>query len=593
LKSAILLVVLPAVMLAQQGVGPPTFPAPAVGVSSIGLRQTFANYWEWRLAVEPELATRVGRDEYNDRWRDWSKSARDRARASREEFLRQVQYVAVGNLTSAEHLSADLLEYELRTELDAERVLHLVTRVSQSDGLHNDVFSTIDQMPARSVRDYGNIVARIRALPVYVDQSIELMSEQLAAGLAQPSVVVDLMLEQVAAQAGASPDSSPLLAAFETFPPGIGESDRARLRAEATAAFTGRFVPSWRRLEAFLHDTYRPQARVGLGIGTLPDGPDAYASLIRSYTTTRLEPSEIHQLGLREVARLDGEMARLIRQAGFSGTPAEFEQRLRNDEAQRFTGQDEMLQFARDVLSRLEPQIPVLFLRQPRTRVGVRPIPPDREASTASNYTAGTPDGSRPAWFNMNTYRPAEQSKYTIEALVLHETVPGHHLQVGLARELEDVPEFRRVFRAGSFTEGWALYAESLGSDLGVYQDPASRFGQLASEKFRAVRLVVDTGLHAMGWSRDEARAYFAEHAPSQSLAEIDRYIARPAQALAYKIGELRIRDLRRRAEQQLGPRFDLREFHDAVLRNGALPLDLLEQQIDAYLDPTRAPPLR
>jgi len=220
----------------------------------------------------------------------------------------------------------------------------------------------------------------------------------------------------------------------------------------------------------------------------------------------------------------------------------------------------------------------------PKMTVGVRPIPPDREASTASNYTVGTTDGSRPAWFNMNTYRPQGQFKYTIDALVLHESVPGHHLQVGLARELPGLPEFRRAFGAAAFSEGWGLYAESLGQEIGAYRDSSSRFGQLATEQFRAVRLVVDTGIHAMGWSRDRAREYFALHAPAESLAEVDRYIARPGQALAYKLGQLKIMELRRKAEQTLGSRFDIRAFHDAVLRNGTLPLDLLEEEIDAYL---------
>jgi prolyl oligopeptidase len=246
--------------------------------------------------------------------------------------------------------------------------------------------------------------------------------------------------------------------------------------------------------------------------------------------------------------------------------------------------QEEMLQYARDVLARVQPGLPRLFKRVPKMTVGVRPIPPDREASSASNYSVGTPDGSRPAWFNMNTYRPQDQFKYTIAALVLHESVPGHHLQIGLARELPGLPEFRRAFGAAAFTEGWALYAESLGQEIGAYRDGTSRFGQLASEEFRAVRLVVDTGIHAMGWSRDRAREYFALHAPAQSLAEVDRYIARPGQALAYKLGQLKILELRRKAEKALGARFDIREFHDAVLRNGTLPLDLLDEQVNAYI---------
>ena len=319
-------------------------------------------------------------------------------------------------------------------------------------------------------------------------------------------------------------------------------------------------------------------------MSTTPYGGRAYASLIRNYTTTRMEASAIHQLGLDEVSRIEGEMAKLARDAGFSGTGAEYERKLASDPAMHFSTKDEMLRSAREVLARVEPQVPRLFRRTPRMTVGVRPIPPDREASAASSYTAGTADGTRSAWFNMNTYRPTDQTKYKIEALVLHETVPGHHLQFALGRELVGLPEFRTMFRAAAFSEGWGLYAESLGSELGAYRDSSTRFGQLASELFRAVRLVVDTGIHSMGWSRDRAREYFAQHVPSQSLAEVDRYIARPGQALAYKLGELEILRLRRKAEQALGSRFDVRDFHDAVLRNGALPLDLLEPQVDAYI---------
>ena len=255
----------------------------------------------------------------------------------------------------------------------------------------------------------------------------------------------------------------------------------------------------------------------------------------------------------------------------------------------KFESQDEMLAYATDVLNALQPTIATLFLHQPRARVGVRPIPPELEASQASNYIAGTADGARPAWFNLNTYRPRDQVKYRMEALVLHETVPGHHLQMGLARELEGVPTFQRSLQASAFSEGWGLYAEGLGTTLGVvYRDPTTRFGRLASERFRAVRLVVDTGLHAMGWSRERAREYFAAHVPSQSLAEVDRYIAMPAQALAYKLGQLKILELRERAEKALGSRFDLRQFHDVVLRNGTIPLDLLEEEVDTYLSEAR-----
>jgi uncharacterized protein (DUF885 family) len=576
----------PALLAAQVPLGSERFSGP----SSQALHQLFNDYWEWRLAQEPELATRVGRNEHNGRWTDWSRDARDRRRRAREEYLQQAMLLSPGTLTPDDRLSAWLLEYELATSLETETYADAVQRISQADGAHNAVFSVIDQMPSRTVAEYEQILARLEALPRYVDQTIALAREQLAGGLAQPQVVVDLMREQVSAQGAYSAANSPLLAAFRRFPDAVSAGDRERLQSRAVAAYDGPFIQSWRRLETFLRETYRPKARTSVSVSSLPPGPTAYAALIRLYTTTRTPAEAIHQRGLDEVTRIEREMEVIARAEGFAGSATEFERELGRRPGMRFASQDEMLAYARHVLGRVQPELPKLFRRQPRMTVGIRPIPPDREAATASNYTAGTADGTRPGWFNMNTYRPQDQVKYRTEALVLHETVPGHHLQVGLARELGGLPPFRTVFQASAFSEGWGLYAESLGAALGtVYGDSATRFGQLASEQFRAVRLVVDTGLHAMGWSRDRARAYFTEHVPGQSLAEVDRYIARPGQALAYKLGELKIKELRRRAEQALGPRFDVRDFHDAVLRNGSLPLDLLEQQIDAYIAAARA----
>jgi len=578
-KLALLLaLVLAPIVLPAQG------PEKFVGPSSQTLYQLFVEYWEWRLAQQPELATRFGRVDHNDRWRDWSKTARERVRRDRDEFLQKAIYLEPGNLNAADRLSARLMISELQTQLEAEPYLELVQRTSQSDGAHNDVFGAIDAMPSRTVKDYENIITRLRALPVYVDQTIDLMREQLAAGLAQPAIVIDLTLDQVVAQREASPDQSPLLNAFRRFPGDFRPAEQERLRADARKAYEQQFVSSWKKLETFLRETYRPHARTEIGLGSLKNGRAAYTALVHAYTTTRLEPERIHQLGLDEVARIEKEMARLAREAGFSGSVTDFEKQLGAQPGMRFTSQEEMLQYARDVLARVQPALPRLFIRLPKMTVGVRPIPPDREASTASNYTVGTADGSRPAWFNMNTYRPQDQFKYTIPALVLHESVPGHHLQIGLARELPGLPDFRRAYSASAFSEGWALYGESLGQELGAYTELSTRFGQLASEQFRAVRLVVDTGIHAMGWSRDRAREYFALHAPAQSLAEVDRYIARPGQALAYKLGQLKILELRHRAEQKLGAKFDIREFHDAVLRNGTLPLDLLEDEVDAYI---------
>jgi uncharacterized protein (DUF885 family) len=559
------------------------------GPSSQSLHQLWNDYWEWRLVEEPELATSVGRPHVNDRWRDLSKATRERVRATRQEYLERSLILSPGTLTPADYLSALLWEYELKDGIEAQDYLDLIQTLSQADGAHNRVFQTIDQMPARMAADYENILARLAGLPRYVDQVIALLDEQLEAGLTRPAVVVDLMLDQLAAQRARPAFESPLLAAFVHFPADMPGSTQRRLRARALEEHGRAFVPSWTRLEQYLRDRYRPKATREVGLSALPNGAAIYARLVRYFTSTRMTPDEIHALGLREVDRIERQMRAIAAEYGFTGSLADFERDLAARPGMRFESEDEMLAYAEDVLSSVQPRISTLFPRTPRAQVRVRPIPPDRAASTASNYVPGLPDGSRSAFFNMNTYRPTEQVKYTVEALVLHETVPGHHLQVGLARELEGLPTFRTAFRSAAFSEGWGLYAESLGPELAVvYREAPTRFGRLASEQFRAVRLVVDTGLHAKGWTREQAQAYFREHVPSQSLAEVDRYIARPGQALAYKIGQLRIQDLRHEAEQALGPRFDVRAFHDVVLRNGSLPLDMLDEQVRAYIAQAR-----
>jgi uncharacterized protein (DUF885 family) len=555
------------------------------GPSSQSLHQLWNDYWEWRLVEEPELATSVGRPHVNDRWRDLSKAARDRARATRQENLERSLILSPGTLTPADYLSAILWEYELRDGIEAQDYLDLVQTVSQIDGAHNRVFRIIEQMPAATLHDYENVLGRLAALPHHVDQVVALLDEQLDAGLARPTIVVDLMLEQMTAQRSLTALESPLLRAFGHFPEDMAGTTQRRLRTQAVAAYTQQFVPSWTRLEQYLRDRYRPRAAQAIGLSSLPSGPAIYARLVRYFTSTKMSPDEIHQLGLKEVARIEGEMRVIADEYGFTGSLNEFARDLASRPGMRFESEDEMLAYAEDVLTSVRPRLSTLFLHAPRTELRIRPIPADRASSTPSSYSAGAANGSRPAFFNMNTYRPTEQVKYTVEALVLHETVPGHHLQVGLARELENLPTFRTAFRSAAFSEGWGLYAESLGTALGgVYRDAPTRFGRLASEQFRAVRLVVDTGIHAKGWSREQAQAYFREHAPSQSLAEVDRYIALPGQALAYKIGELRIQALRRRAEQALGTRFDVRAFHDAILRNGSLPLEILEEQVTAYI---------
>jgi uncharacterized protein (DUF885 family) len=542
--------------------------------------QTFAE----RLRDDPEFATSIGHHEYDDRWTDWSKAGREQRRAHHAQRLRELSGFPVASLSPQERLSAHLMEYILRQQLESTDLEDGLLRVTQQNGLHNRVYNIFDRMPARTPSDYRNLLARLNALPTYIDQNIALLNEAVTRGLTQPRPVVDLVAAQLAAQIAQDQTHSALLAAFRRFPPAIPPSDQAMLRSQASDAFEHRFLPAWRKYHDYITGFYAQHARQGVGIGSIAGGADDYNILVRLYTTTNSTPAEIHKLGLSEVDRIEGEMRAVLREAGFNGSIPAYEQRLENSPEQHFHSKEEMLVYCRNAAKIIEPRLPDLFAHVPGLLYGIRPIPADREAATATNAEAPSPDYSAPGWMNLNTYQPAKQVKYDKEALVLHEAVPGHVFQLTLARQIPGLPEFRKFYSNSAYVEGWALYAESLGSELGVYQDPSSKFGQLASERFRAVRLVVDTGLHSMGWTRQQAIDYFQAHAPDESLAEVDRYISWPGQALSYKMGQLRIVKLRDEARQKLGTRFDMREFHDRILRNGVLPLELLQQEVEASL---------
>jgi uncharacterized protein (DUF885 family) len=423
---------------------------------------------------------------------------------------------------------------------------------------------------------------------VYMDQNIDILKESIARGLTQPALVVDLVTKQIAAQVAQDQATTPLLIAFRHFPSNFPEEQQTKLRDEAVAAYEKEFVPAWKKLLEFLQTTYAPKARPQIGLSSLPGGREEYAILVRRLTTTNTSPDEIHKIGETEVQRIETEMLAVARETGFTGTISEFDKKLDSDPAQHFRSKEEMLIFCRNVAKIIEPELPNQFKHIPMMLYGVRAIPEDREQATASNAEAPAPDGSVPGWFNLNAYQPEKQARYDKEALTLHEAVPGHIFQGSLARSQQGLPEFRRFYSNSAYGEGWALYAESLGSQLGLYRDPYSHYGELASERFRAVRLVVDTGIHAMGWTREQAVDYFRAHAPEIPVAEIDRYISWPGQALAYKTGQLKILELRKEAEQKLGPKFDIRDFHDAVLRDGRLPLELLQEQVGKYINNAR-----
>ena len=552
--------------------------------SAQSVQDFFKETWEESLRDQPEFAARLGRHEFDGTWTDYSKAARAERRSHLEERLAQAARIDVNKLTAQESLSLRLLAYDLRVRLDAWDATMLMLPVGQLFGLHTSVYQAFDGAPARTVRDYEHQLLRLQGIPKLIDQRLAALDEAIAAHMTQPKVVVDRVLQQVAEQLRQTPDDSGLLEAFRHFPANIPQADQQRLKSQAAAAYQEAFLPAWKKLHTYLETQYLPAARASIAVTSLPKGRETYNALIRSLTTTNLTPEEIHNLGLAEVKRLEGEMQALLKEAGFNGAISEYERKLAADPAQHFASKDEMLAYCRNIAKLIEPQLPNQFKRIPVLLYGVRAIPPDREAATASNAQAPAPDFSRPGWFNLNAYQPERQVKYNKESLVLHEAVPGHIFQGTLAQGLADLPEFRRFYSNSAYGEGWALYVEALGSELGLYREPSSRFGQLASERFRAVRLVVDTGMHANGWSREKALDYLATHSPDVSSAEIDRYISWPGQALSYKLGQLKIRELRTYAEQQLGAKFDVRDFHDVVLRDGRLPLELLDEQVKEYV---------
>jgi uncharacterized protein (DUF885 family) len=556
----------------------------AVSSSSPELAKFFSDYFEETLRDSPEYATQIGRHEYDDRWSDLSKEGRARRRSHLEQALTKADSFSKSPLSDEDRLSVDLLRYDLRTQLDAYELQTYLVRVGQLFGFHNNVYTIVDRMPSFTVKDCENIIARLHAIPLYIDQNIEIMNEAISHQITQPKIVSDLVIGQLTTQVGQDADKTALLFFLKKMPPSIPEAERERLRKEATAAFENDFRPAWRKVLAYMQTTYSAHVRPGVGISSLPNGKEDYQILIRRLTTTNETPEEIHKIGLAEVDRIEGEMLAIARQTGFQGTVSELELRLANDPDQKFHSKDEMLIYCRNAAKIIEPDLPNQFKHIPLLLYGVRAIPEDREAATASNAQAPSPDGSTPGWFNLQAYQPEKQVKYDKEALVLHEAVPGHIFQISLAHSLPGLPDFRKFYNNSAYAEGWALYAESLGSELGMYKDPYNKFGQLASERFRAARLVIDTGIHAMGWSREQAQDYLKAHAPTENLAEVDRYISWPAQALAYKTGQLEIMKLRHQAEAQLGPKFDVRDFHDAVLRNGALPMELLDVQVGKYV---------
>jgi uncharacterized protein (DUF885 family) len=461
--------------------------------------------------------------------------------------------------------------------------------INQMDGIHTSAADNLSLQPRETVGDYGDILSRLDTLHTAVDQTLALLEGGLARGYTPSRYAVRGVPDQISGLIPPDPLASALLKPFSEFPALIGEGERARLRARARRAFTDSVVPSLEKLREFLVDRYLPSCRETVGVSSLPDGVATYAYRVRWQTTTDQTPEEIHEIGLREIARIRAQMESVVGHTGFKGSLTEFFRHLRTDRRFFYERPEELLDRYRVIAKKADPTLARLFGRLPRLPYGVEAVPEFRAPSSpTAYYIGGAPATGRPGYFYANTHDVGSRPRWQMETLVLHEAVPGHHLQISLAQEQTDTPDFRRHSSCTAFVEGWGLYAESLGGEMGFFEDPYSKFGQLTFEMWRAIRLVVDTGIHAKGWSRQQAIDLFRQNTGMSELemgVEVDRYIVWPGQALAYKIGQLKFRELRTFAEGRLGERFDVRAFHDVVLEEGALPLRRLERRVRAWVD--------
>jgi len=559
----------------------------ALAGPSEDFHQLLDEAWEYYLAENPMVASRAGDRRYNTEWRDRSLDAIQRQHLQRRDFLRRVYAIDKTALSEADQLNYELFRRDLQQRVDAHQFNGYLMPFSQRGGVQN-LDSQASYLRFDTVGDFEDWLARLDKIDTVIDHTIEVANRGIEKGVVLPRVLMERIPDQIAVQLVEEGADSPFYRTFETMPDGITEKDRERLQTAAIKTIEDTVVPAYRKLARYFEKTYLPATRDSVGLSSLPNGSAWYEFLARSFTTTILTPDQIHRTGLEEVKRIRGEMQQIIDELEFEGDFQDFLTFLRTDPQFYYDNPDDLYEAYLATSKRIDPELVKLFGTLPRMPYGVKPIPdaiaPD---TTTAYYSRPAADGSRAGIYWVNLYRPEVRPKYEIEVLSVHEAMPGHHLQLAIQQELGDMPNFRRYSGFTAFVEGWGLYSESLGYDLGLYKDPYSRFGALTYDMWRAVRLVVDTGIHYKGWTRQQAIDFFKDNAAKTEhdiVNEIDRYIVMPGQALAYKIGQLKILSLRASAEAALGDDFDVREFHDALLGAGALPLDILQQRMDGWV---------
>lgn len=552
------------------------------------LKKIMDVYWKYQMQESPEWATSAGYPGYDQLWTDWSTHAQKRRELEIQCQKTVLQKINAKKLSEENRISYQLLVKQVNDGIESYSFDGQYLMLNHLMGVHIDIPDTLSGMATRTEADYNNILRRLENSTVLIKQTQSLLQE----GLNKKITPVQMFMKRVPAQMDsvmtADVTKSPLYASFENIPENWPEERKQFYRTEAARIISEKVYPELKKLKEFLVKTYIPQSRTEISMSSLPKGKDWYAYMVRTHTTTNLSPESLHQLGLNEVERITNEMKSLLAKMNYDGSLSEFNRKLLSDSKYYYTDIKDLLTAYRETAKRIDAGLPNLFLVLPRNSYGVREMPSykAKNAPTAY-YIQGSLTAGRAGFFEANTYDLKARPKWGIEVLTLHEAVPGHHLQISLAQELEDVPEFRKNSSYTSYIEGWGLYAESLGAELGMYKDLESLYGAYVYELWRAVRLVVDTGMHYYGWSREKALDYFESLLPKSEIeaeAEVDRYITWPGQALAYKVGQLKILELRKLSESELGKRFSLREFHNEVLRHGAMPMDTLESSIKNWI---------
>jgi uncharacterized protein (DUF885 family) len=587
--------------LAACGGGQPPAPAatPAASVATVTpaqraeqLTQLYNDYWEASLQLNPLQSTFVGETRYNDQLPDFfSAEFRHRAEAFTKEWLAKAQAIGSDGLSGQDLISYEIFVREREQEIAGNRFPDWQMPLNQFTnlaGFFAQLGSGTSAQPFKTVKDYDNWLARAGQFPTLMDSLMASMREGMKSGVVQPKVLMEKVLPQLDALIKEKPEDTLFWQPIANLPADVSEADKTRLSEAYRALIADQLLPAYVKLRTFVADEYLPACRDTVSLAALPDGQAWYAFRAETSTTTKLSPAEIHDIGLAEVARIHGEMQQVMQQVGFKGELKDFFAFMTSDKQFQFASEDALLTAYRALETKANAATPALFSLTPKAPFEIRPVEPFRaESAAGGSYMPPSEDGSRPGVFYVNTFDLPSRKTWDAEALFLHEAIPGHHFQIALQQELGELPKFRRFGGETAFAEGWGLYAESLGKEMGFYTDPYQYFGRLQAELWRAIRLVVDTGLHSKNWTREQVIEYMKANSATtdvEAVAETERYIAIAGQALAYKIGELKIKELRARAEAALGERFDIRGFHAEVLKDGAVPLSVLEAKIDRWV---------